>query len=275
MRIQYASDLHLEHSHKASFAEILHPVAPILVLAGDIGHPSRLREFLKWCCENWTHVLWIFGNHEYYNWWTASVWHSKQPGTVQTMAEREAAGRLLEQQFPNLKLLLNETAELPIAPGLRFIGSTLWSPVPDDFPPNLQAKTGDFRLIAADRAPDGTPRPFSVADRNRLYGAASQFLREEIARGQRDQKRLVILTHHVPSAELIPSKYPRDAVSCLYYAPNDSLLQEPNVCAWICGHSHGAVRRQLGSVHCGLNARGYPKEQTLENFYNAAVYMDL
>jgi len=48
LRIQYASDLHLEHYEKTVFQIMLKPSAPVLVLAGDVGQPGRrsYRDFL-------------------------------------------------------------------------------------------------------------------------------------------------------------------------------------------------------------------------------------
>ena len=49
MRLQYASDLHLEKWERMTFAETLKPVAPVLVLLGDIcplGH-SHLFSFFE------------------------------------------------------------------------------------------------------------------------------------------------------------------------------------------------------------------------------------
>ena len=73
MKIQYASDLHLEFDENTKFLKE-HPLevkGDILVLAGDIilfgeklmnEHP-----FWDWCSDHYTHTLIVPGNHEYYN----------------------------------------------------------------------------------------------------------------------------------------------------------------------------------------------------------------
>jgi hypothetical protein len=66
MRIQFASDLHLDTRPKQTFETILEPTAPILALLGDIaslGFPS-LRPFLEWCSERWETILYVPGNLE-------------------------------------------------------------------------------------------------------------------------------------------------------------------------------------------------------------------
>ena len=64
MRIQFASDLHLELRPKMTFRELLDPgVAPVLALLGDIAplDSPQLRPFMEWCSERWDTVLWIPG----------------------------------------------------------------------------------------------------------------------------------------------------------------------------------------------------------------------
>ena len=71
MKIQYASDLHIEFTLNSYF---LHdnkfvPRADILVLAGDIFPFSKSTEKIKYfdyLSESFKHVYWLPGNHEYY-----------------------------------------------------------------------------------------------------------------------------------------------------------------------------------------------------------------
>ncbi len=64
MRIQFASDLHLETRPKETFEKLLvKGKAPILALLGDIAplnHPN-LRAFLEWCSERWEQIIYIPG----------------------------------------------------------------------------------------------------------------------------------------------------------------------------------------------------------------------
>jgi hypothetical protein len=67
MRIQFASDLHLESRPQETFERFLEPsVAPVLALLGDIApldHPN-LPKFLEWCSERWETVLYVPGATE-------------------------------------------------------------------------------------------------------------------------------------------------------------------------------------------------------------------
>lgn len=72
MKIQYASDLHLEFAENGSY--IKHNPLPvtgdILVPAGDIGYLGdenySNHPFWKWASENYRQVIVCMGNHEFY-----------------------------------------------------------------------------------------------------------------------------------------------------------------------------------------------------------------
>jgi len=72
MRIQYASDLHLEFADNWRYLKE-HPLegcGDILVLAGDIGYLGddnyRTHPFWDWASENYREVFVVPGNHEFY-----------------------------------------------------------------------------------------------------------------------------------------------------------------------------------------------------------------
>lgn len=72
MKIQYASDLHLEFKENSNFLKH-HPLtvsAEVLVLAGDIGYIGddnySRHPFWGWASENYRQVIVIPGNHEFY-----------------------------------------------------------------------------------------------------------------------------------------------------------------------------------------------------------------
>ncbi len=71
MKIQYASDLHLELSGNSRWVKNnpLNVTGDILVLAGDIaylGTDCTNNPFWSWCADNYEQTLIVPGNHEYY-----------------------------------------------------------------------------------------------------------------------------------------------------------------------------------------------------------------
>ena len=73
MKIQYASDLHLEFKENSNYLK-KHPLkvtGDILILAGDI-HVIDKGKYLKnsfwdWASKNYKQVIISYGNHEFYN----------------------------------------------------------------------------------------------------------------------------------------------------------------------------------------------------------------
>jgi len=67
MRIQIASDLHLESRPKQTFETMLDVgIAPCLALLGDIApvNNANLKAFIEWCSKNWEMVLYVPGKAE-------------------------------------------------------------------------------------------------------------------------------------------------------------------------------------------------------------------
>lgn len=74
MRLQYASDLHLESSKNFRFVMSggLEAAGDLLVLSGDIAPLSCLEkydEFWDWCAEKFSFTVFVPGNHDYYGRW--------------------------------------------------------------------------------------------------------------------------------------------------------------------------------------------------------------
>jgi predicted phosphodiesterase len=73
------------------------------------------------------------------------------------------------------------------------------------------------------------------------------------------EKKVIVLTHHLPSWKLIDQKYRKLSPQTLGRYANhlDYLMFEassPEV--WICGHSHSIVNCKIGRTHCHINTHG-------------------
>ena len=70
MRIMIMSDLHFEFQGdggKKFFNEIKPAGTDLLVVAGDVGLKQDLKKALKELCSRFPNVIFVFGNHEFYN----------------------------------------------------------------------------------------------------------------------------------------------------------------------------------------------------------------
>jgi hypothetical protein len=263
MRIQYASDLHLEYTKSqgpAYFATLLEPQpdVEVLILAGDIGFPEYgvTRAFLTWCCERWPLVVWVYGNHEYYNSWLKGV-----PNKI-TMSQKEEAGAAIAAALPNLRILHDDTLEVG---DVTIIGSTFWTELRDKECTLVAESMSDFKAIRTE-----PEEFFTTDDWCALHWAARAFVEQALEEVATCGRTALVVTHHLPSYRMILPQYKGHPINCGFAARADALVDHPAVGAWICGHSHG----QVSVGRCHLNARGYPREDSVDS-YNPAACLEL
>lgn len=234
-RVQYVSDIHLEF-HKNMYPKIK-AVAPILCLAGDIGYPnmSNYKNFLTHLNSNsaFQKIFLIAGNHEYYN-------------QNQSIEETNTCIQKIVSDLPKISFLNNKSE---ICDGYLFIGSTLWSKVHES-----DRKINDFFRIQG----------MNIDKYNLLHNTALSFLKKEIE--ENHDKKIVVLTHHLPSHSLIHEKYKHYADYNQYFASAcDELIRLP-VVAWIYGHSHIKSRSIINNVIIVNNPIGYRRENNNVSF---------
>ena len=136
MKIQFISDIHLESVLNKKdpilfYEKLLTPVAPILVLAGDIGMFERVPElvhFLQWTSTHWDHVVYVIGNHEYYR-LPSKTAHGVPFALSESL--RNLSLDLFEfkkktKDLTNLTILDRGIVEIE---GIWIAGTTLWSAI--------------------------------------------------------------------------------------------------------------------------------------------------
>ena len=263
-KIQYASDLHLEFfGTTPDFTTIVKPVAPYLVLAGDIGQPGHavFHQFLDYVSASWRAVILIAGNHEYYTTqpqhkWNAH-WNTKPP---RTMLETQEALKAACVPFPNLYFL---HADSPVAffpdDNLVFIGLTLWSWIPDDFLHVAVTSMNDYSYIPVSNTTTDKRSPLTPRVSREIHTHERAVLEAQISEWSVRGAEIVIVTHHMPSFRLIAPQYAESVLNCCFASDCDALLRTGVVRAWIYGHSHTAGIKQVGTTICAMNARGYPR----------------
>ena len=214
--LQVCSDVHLERGdlQKKDFPNMIQPVSEILVLAGDIGDPYSeiFEEFIHYCSQHFKYVLFVSGNHEYYQ-------HS--------LNETDNCINTLFGYYTNVIYLNNRIFEYE---GITFVGSTLWTFIPEDMSCYSLQTYNDFIQI----------NDFSSQICNKLYETNLQFIRDNVL-GTSNNK-YVVITHHAPSYKCISEEYLGSKLNCCFASHLDNLLEQPNILGWIYGHTHYNIR---------------------------------
>jgi Icc-related predicted phosphoesterase len=216
VRIQIASDLHIEYDNDGIVDPLnyITPSADVLVLAGDIGSfykYEQLHNFLSRISEYFKYVIYVPGNHEYY-----------QPSGYKPMKYNEllnVIGRL-ESEIENLLILNRKSVQIG---DLCIAGATLWSDLKCDLPKFI------VRIHGMDT---NTYSDNFVKD--------SRYIKDMIGYCKIYKLRLLCVTHHPPTYQVLDktTNKKRDRYISLYASDLDELLKSENVVGWVCGHVH-------------------------------------
>jgi hypothetical protein len=237
LTLQVVSDIHLE-KRDLRFEDILTPSADILALVGDIGSPftPSLAPFISWCSQKFLYVLYVPGNHEYYNTQGIDV------GTINQTLHNMCT------QHTNVIFMYNK---VHIIDNYAFIGSILWSHVPDVHLHDIQRMMNDYNYIYK------TPtQKITVHDTNVEYQKNKSFLEHSVAHARASGLTPVVLTHHTPSMQGTSAPHLTGGVSC--YAFSSTLTCPPGIIRlWACGHTHYNFHHNLEGYELISNQFGY------------------
>ena len=264
MRLQYISDIHLETRNEKDFAKYLIPNAPYLALCGDIGYPhsSLFKEFIEYCSIHWTHVFYITGNHDYYN-KIYSRWKYSKP---YSMNEIEDYIKSLFINFPNVHFLQKKRFDIPNT-NYVILGCTLWVNIPEDKYNDCRMYSNDVNYISIDSI-----KRLSPENINDLHVQHSNWLLKELDLAESENKKAIVLTHHLPTELLVSYKYISDPQNYLYFTELVLHLNKSSLQAWICGHSHSAKRIKFNkNTEVMMNCKGYNDEK-IDNFNSSCIY---
>jgi hypothetical protein len=117
--IQVHSDIHLERFPQRR----LFALAPLLILAGDIGVPTKPSyvPFFKETCPHFDQVIYVLGNHEYEGVWMTK---SSDQEKIKYLEERKFMILDLLSSIRNLIILDNQKF---VYQGKSYYGTTLWT----------------------------------------------------------------------------------------------------------------------------------------------------
>lgn len=267
MRIKVVSDLHLE------FSDVNinnNEQADVLVLSGDImiaqdlhDYPEyvntsdqqaiangsglskrqqlaqRFRDFLKRCSFQFPHVVYVAGNHEFYQ--------GKFYAGVDYLRTECA-------KFPNVYFLECDTK---VIDEVVFIGGTLWTDMNRGDPLTQHAvkdMMNDFRVIRNDRRDYSRLRPSDVIER---HLKTKQYF--ELVLKNNPDRICVIVGHHGPTFQSVHDQYKHDyLMNGAYHSDlSEFILDHPQIKLWTMGHTHHSHWYYVGNTLVVCNPRGY------------------
>jgi predicted phosphodiesterase len=267
MKISLCSDVHLEFGDLDFEND---QGAQVLILGGDIcvAHDitqrdpygvmgpeyrsNRFHDFFQRCHASFPHVIYIVGNHEYYNGDFATAFtHLK-----------DVLGYL-----PNLHVLEKESITIG---DITFLCGTLWTDMNREDPDTLyriRRHMNDFRIIQDSRYPVHYKDPegvyhtregrFSPETSVEEHKAMLKFVEESIAANP--TAKYVVVGHHSPSRLSTHPQYADQSMVNGAYSSNldQFILDRPQIKLWTHGHTHHEFDYMIGSCRVMCNPRGY------------------
>jgi predicted phosphohydrolase len=244
IKIQYASDLHLEFPDNKGFIKRhpLQPIGDVLVLGGDIvpfAFIDKYKDFFNYLSDHFESTYWLPGNHEYYHFDI-----SKKSG-------------VLNEKIRSNVFLVNNTSVVHNNTLLLF--STLWSHISEANQWQIERSMNDFRLIK-----HGKYR-FSSEQYNALHKESVAFIQNELSLAKEDH--VAVFTHHCPTFLNYPEKYKGDALNEAFAVELFDMIESSNIDYWVYGHHHSNIKEfTIGKTKLVTNQLGYVQHYENELF---------
>lgn len=217
MKIQYASDLHLEFSDNSNYLKRnpLKPLGDILVLAGDIGYLNddnySKHPFWDYVSNNYQQVVVVVGNHELYKYYDLA---QIPQGLVCSIRS-------------NVKCYYNAVIRIE---EIDLIASTLWAKIPLEEAYLTERGVSDFHRILYN------DEQLTSAHFNQEHEHCFQFIKNAVS--ESTAKHIVVATHHVPSFRLASSDFAGSRINGAFTVELGQYIESSPIEYWIYGHSH-------------------------------------
>lgn len=235
LKIQYASDLHLEFPANKEFLKQhpLQPVGDVLVLAGDIvpfAVMDKHQDFFSFLADNFKTTYWLPGNHEYYH-----------------VDIAEKSGVLNEAIRSNV-FWVNNTSVLH--EHVKLVFSTLWSRISPGYQWQIERSLSDFHVIKH------KGYRFSAEQYNQLHAESLAFVQNELINNQNGQT--AVFTHHCPTFLNYPEQYKGDILNEAFAVELHDQIEASEIASWVYGHHHtNTPEFTIGNTKLITNQLGY------------------
>ena len=244
MNILILSDLHLEFG-QFEIPKIENEQETIVVLAGDIGlvkSEITYRDFINNTSDRFKKVIWILGNHEHYGCNFPSTYNKLWSATL---------------DLENLYVLEKESV---IFDNVAFICATLWTDF-NNFNSVVMNEAAmwmnDYTKIRTGPNNEPWKRKLNPTDVAKDHIEAKKFIFSEIEKHKKENRKIVVVSHHLPSYLSISDKHKGQLLNGAYASElfDDIYDTEPDI--WIHGHTHESFDYKINKTRVICNPRGY------------------
>jgi predicted phosphohydrolase len=254
MKIQYASDLHLEFPDNANYLKNnpIKPIGDVFILAGDITYLNFIereteKDFIKYVSDNFKTTYLMLGNHEFYG------------GSSCDLIDNPVNERLRDNVF----LVNNTTAKHD---DTLILFTTLWSHISPRNRNQILYGINDFRLIEY-KNDIITDREF-----NSFHKQSLNFLEKELKAASQTDK-IVVATHHVPSLQCNAQEFVGSPINEAFVVNLDNFIKSHKIDYWIYGHTHRNMpKTKIGKTVLLTNQLGYVKYAENKKYTDSAWF---
>ncbi|MBP1615223.1 MAG: hypothetical protein H6Q13_2671 [Bacteroidetes bacterium] len=254
MKIQYASDLHVEFKDNSSFLREnpLKVEADVLVLGGDIALFERRWEkhdFFDWCADHFEQTYIVFGNHEYYSGFDVG----------NTLYNYEYKLRANVQYVNNQSLRIENT---------ELFFTTLWSVIKKEELMSVQMGLSDCRFIILHE------KRMTSSDYSFLHDNCKSWLEKALRVSTANHK--IVVSHHCPTERFKDPRFIESTINSAFVVDMEQFIKESDIDCWIYGHTHynGGQDFRIGNTLMKTNQLGYVKYLEHQTF-NPSAFIEV
>ena len=239
MKIQLASDLHLEFEENREWIERnpLIPSADVLILAGDIVCDKFAHlafPFYYKISKQFKHIISCKGNHEFYHGDISNAYISRRGDITQ-----------------NHVWINNKSIRIE---DVRFVVTTLWTDIPPEYNEQILLGLNDYNLITRTHG-NGKTIPLDTKDVNQFHEWSKEFISAQLLIPF--DGKTVIVSHHLPSFKCITNRPPYPELYHAYASDMEDFMKHKNITHWFHGHSHDFFECKIHNTHVVRNPLGY------------------
>lgn len=240
LKVFAVGDLHSEFREDVDREHLIKVEADVCILTGDIGNflqEQNLVETLNFYKNNYQYVIYVLGNHEYYN----------------CRYDREFVVEKIRELCQEIGIIFLHRSTVKIRDVL-FVGATLWSNIDSNSFKQLNDSNYVFQ---------------SKFDYIEEFLKDFRFLQKTLR--EHPKEKIVVATHHLPTYRLIHRRFKDSDMNSAFYTDILDELEMHFVKYWFCGHTHETTMHKYMDAILIVNPLGYPGEfkfsQVLKNVY--------